>query len=307
MAAIPSPGPIFDTLDKIPLGTWVTAGAAGVVAFLAGLAFSRGIVKQLMSVVSLTVGVGAAWYVFSHRVQVFGAAGSSMPMDRLMMFSGIAGVICFFITKAGMHILAAFGLLRIFAGMTGWRGMLASAVPSGFMLWMASMVLRVVGNLYGMETASAVAKEGSKLKNEAVSLWQKVSQQLDRSPLGNIANQVDPFDMRSTSNLARLLILWPDGRVWASLAKDAKTREVLNHPRIQQLGHDPAVRKCIASKDFAALLQLPQVSDAASHPDLEPVLSGLALEDAMDAIIYNKGRAAGAPAKAPAPKVAARH
>lgn len=301
MAAIPSPGPIFDTLEKIPLGTWVTAGAAGVVAFLAGLAFSRGVVKQLMSMVSLAVGVGSAWYVFTHRVEVFGTAGGTMPTERLMTFSAIAGLITYFVSRAGMSLLAAFGLLRIFAGLTGWRGMLASAVPSGFMLWIASMVLRLVGNVYGMETASAVAREGSKLTNQASSIWERVSQQIDRSPLGHIADQVDPFDMRATANLARLLILWPDGSVWASLAKDEKTRKVLNHPRIQQLGTEPAVRKCISGKDFAALMQLRQVADTASHPDLEPVLSGLALEEAMDAIIYKK-----TPTARPAPKVAGR-
>jgi hypothetical protein len=35
-------------------------------------------------------------------------------------------------------------------------------------------------------------------------------------------------------------------------------------------------------------MQLPQVEKAASNPQLEPFLKGLALEEAMDSIVYQR-------------------
>lgn len=282
--------PALDALGRVSAGTWVTAGGAAMVAFLAGLAFSKGVVRQLMTMASLALSVMVAWFVFTHRSEVFGSMGSNMGTDRLLMFSAGAGLLTFFVSKGLTALLAAAGLLKLFGGMTGWKGMMISTIPSAFMLWVGAMVLRLVGNLYGLETASVVAREGSRISDQATSLWQEVSQSLDRSTLGSIAAQVDPFDMRATANLARLLILWPDGTVWAGLAKDAKTRAVLNHAEIQKLGHDPEVRRCIDRKDFAGLIQLKQVSKAAANEELRPVLSGLALEQAMDTIIYKKKR-----------------
>ncbi len=282
--------PALDALGRVSAGTWVTAGGAAMVAFLAGLAFSKGVVRQLMTMASLALSVMVAWFVFTHRAEVFGSMGANMGTDRLLLFSAGAGLLTFFVSKGLTALLAAAGLLKLFGGMTGWKGMMISTIPSAFMLWVGAMVLRLVGNLYGLETASVVAREGSRISDQATSLWQEVSQSLDRSTLGSIAAQVDPFDMRATANLARLLILWPDGTVWAGLAKDAKTRAVLNHAEIQKLGHDPEVRRCIDRKDFAGLIQLKQVSKAAANEELRPVLSGLALEQAMDTIIYKKKR-----------------
>lgn len=280
--------PALDALGRVSAGTWVTAGGAAMVAFLAGLAFSKGVVRQLMTMASLALSVMVAWFVFTHRAEVFGSMGANMGTDRLLLFSAGAGLLTFFVSKGFTALLAAAGLLKLFGGMTGWKGMMISTIPSAFMLWVGAMVLRLVGNLYGLETASVVAREGSRISDQATSLWQEVSQSLDRSTLGSIAAQVDPFDMRATANLARLLILWPDGTVWAGLAKDAKTRAVLNHAEIQKLGHDPEVRRCIDRKDFAGLIQLKQVAKAAANEELRPVLSGLALEQAMDTIIYKK-------------------
>lgn len=281
---------LLDGLGRVSTGTWVMAGAAALVAFLAGMAFAKGVVQQLMTMTSLALAVAVAWFVFSHRGEVFGSNAASLGTDRLLLFSAGAGLLTFFVCKGFVALLAAMGLLKMFGGLTGWKGMMVSTIPSAFMLWVGAMVLRLVGNLYGLETASAVAREGSRISDQATSLWQQVSESIDRSMIGSIASKVDPFEMRATANLARLLILWPDGTVWASLAKDGKTRAVLNHERIQKLGHDGEVRRCIERKDFAGLIQLRQVAETASHPDLKPVLNGLALEEAMDQIIYKKKR-----------------
>lgn len=273
---------------KVPSSTWMTAGAAAFIAFAAGLAFSNGVLKQILNMVSIGLGVWAAWFVFTNRSQVFGPAGAGMNTDRLLLFSTGIGLLTYFVCRAAVHLLAAVGLLRLMGGFAGWKGVAVSVLPSGFLLWVAAMGLKVVGSLYGMETAAAVAKGGSKLKTQAATVWDSLNKQVDRSMLGPIADTIDPLDMRAKANLSRLLILWPEGSVWQKLSKNAKVNKALHHERIQKLGTDAKVRACIEKKDFAGLMQLPQVGGAASHPDLEPVLSGLELESAMDELVYKK-------------------
>ena len=279
---------LLEVLQTVPPSTWVTAGAAGFIAFAAGLAFSRGVLQQLLSMVSLIIAIAVAWFVFTNRTDVFGSVGTQVQTDRLLLFSAGAGLLTYILCQVGVKMLAAMGILRLVGGLAGWKGLIISAVPSTFLLWIASTGLRLVGDVHGMESAAAVAKQGSKVQAQVASAWDRLSKQMDRSTFGSIAAKIDPFDMRATANLARLLILWPDGTVWLKLAQNPKTNAALNHERIQKLGGDPKVRACIDKKDFAGLIQLPQVEEAAGHPDLKPVLTGLALEDAMDAIIYKR-------------------
>lgn len=282
------PSSLLDTFQSIPLNTLVTAGAAGFVAFAAGLAFARGVVRQLVGMASVGISVSVAWFVFRHRMEVFGSIAPQLSTDRLLLFSAGAGLLTYFICKGLVHLLAMAGLANALSGLTGWKGVALSILPSGFLLWVAAMGLRLVGNLYGLETASAVAREGSRLQDQVGSVWDQISRTMDRSLVGGIAQKMDPFDMRATANLARLLILWPEKGVWQRLEKDPKVRRALGHPKLQSLATDAEVRRCIERRDFAGLFQLRQVEQVASLPDLQPALGGLQLEEAMDAVIYRR-------------------
>jgi hypothetical protein len=77
--------------------------------------------------------------------------------------------------------------------------------------------------------------------------------------------------------------------MWQQLATQSPaTAQALNHPRIVELGYDEKVRDAIKDRDFAGLMQMKKVEEAANHPELQPVLGGLALEQAMDAIVYQR-------------------
>jgi len=286
---LPSTSEVIDTVQKVPSSMWVTVGTVAFIFFAAGLAFSRGVVKQLMGMVTLAVSVGVGWYVFRHRVEIFGTSGMSMSTDRLLFLSAAAGLLTYFLCKAGVYLLATFGLLKMLGGLDGWKGVMLSMLPSSFLLWIGTMGLRLIGSIYGMESAAAVTKKGTDLESQAKSFWYSLSQRMDHSPIGSIAEKLDPYNLKATANLARLLILWPEGSMWQRLAAQSqKTADALNHPRIVELGNDPEVRKAIEKQDFAGLMQMRKVEAAANHPDLEPVLSGLALEQAMDSVVYGR-------------------
>ena len=286
---LPNPSEVIETLQKVPPSLWVTAGGVGFIAFAAGLAFSRGVVRQLVGMFTLAASVGVSWYVFRHRMEIFGSSATGMSTDRLLFLSAAAGLLTYFLCKAGVYLMTAFGFINLLGGLNGWKGVLLSALPSSFLMWVATMALRLLGSIDGMESAAEVAKKGVDVQTQARSIWTSLSQKLDNSFLGAVAQKFDPYDLKATANLSRLLILWPEGTMWERLAaQNPKTAVALNHPRIVELGTDPNVRKLIERQDFAGLMQLKQVEEAARHPDLEPVLGGLDLEAAMDAIVYQR-------------------
>ncbi|MFN0080346.1 MAG: hypothetical protein ACKVY0_28090 [Prosthecobacter sp.] len=284
---LPTTSEVIDTVQKLPSSTWVTWGTIGFMCFAAGIAFVKGVMQQVMRVLTLALSVGAGWYVFRHRTQIFGATGIST--DHLLVLCIAAGALTYFVCRKGLLLLAGFGFLKLAGGVDGWKGMLMSLLPSGALLWIGALVLRLMGNLEGMESAAAVMKKGTALESQAKSIWHSLSQRMDGTPIGKLATHFDPYDIKATANLARLLILWPEGSMWQRLAAQSPaTANALNHPRIAELGNDPEVRKAIEKQDFAGLMQMKKVEDAAHHPDLKPVLSGLALEQAMDSIVYGR-------------------
>jgi len=286
---VPNPNDVLETVQKVPSSLWVTAGGAAFVAFAAGLAFSRGVVRQLVGMFTLAVSVGVSWYVFRHRLEIFGPSASGMSTDRLLMLSAAAGLLTYFLCKAGVYLLTALGFLNVLGGLNGWKGVLLSALPSTFLMWVATMALRLLGSLDGMESAAEVAKKGVDIQSQAQSIWTSLNERLDNSVIGTVVQKFDPYDLKATANLSRLLILWPEGTIWQRLAdQNPATARALNHARLLALGSDPMVRKLIERQDFAGLMQLQQVEETAQHPDLEPVLSGLDLDAAMDAIVYQR-------------------
>lgn len=277
-----------DAFQRVPSSAWVMGGGAAFMAFLAGLAFSNGVIKQLVNMVCVAVGVGVAWYCFRHRGDVYGSAAGSMGTDRLVGFSAIAGLIAYGIARIAMGMLSAFGLLKLMGGLAGWRGVMLSVIPSGFLLWVAAMALRLVGNLYGMEGVASVGREGARIQNTFGEVVNKARKMMEQSMVGGLIANLDPFSMRPTANLARLLIVWPDKKLWPALAANPKTGKIYAHPKVAELGYNQNVRAAIAKKDFASLMQMKEVETVAGYPDLNPLLSDVALEDAMDQIIYGR-------------------
>lgn len=286
---LPNPSEVLETVQKVPSSLWVTVGGVGFIAFAAGLAFLRGVVRQLVGMCTLAISVGVSWYVFRHRMEIFGSSAAGMSTDRLLLFSAAAGLLTYFLCKAGVYMLTAFGFINLLGGLNGWKGMLLSALPSSFLMWLAAMALRLLGSIERMESAAEVAKKGVDIQTQAQSIWTSLSQRLDDSFVGALAQMFDPYDLKALANLSRLLILWPEGTMWQRLAAQSpKTAAALNHPRIVELGNDLSVRQLIDEQDFVGLMQLKRVEEVARHPDLEPMLSGLDLEAAMDSIVYQR-------------------
>ena len=64
---LPSTTEVLDTVQKVPSSTWVTWGTIGFMCFAAGIAFVRGVMKQIMGVLTLAVAVVAAHITPEHK------------------------------------------------------------------------------------------------------------------------------------------------------------------------------------------------------------------------------------------------
>jgi hypothetical protein len=283
---IPDLGGAVDFVKKQTAGQSLTGWGLAVVAFFAGMAVARGIVSQILMMINLAIAVMAGLYVFQHRTTVFGSFAAEMKTDTLLWMSIAAAALTYFIVRGVVSFLAGFGLVSALAGFTGWKAGLLSLLPSGVLVWLGAMVLRLLGGVYGMADAQAVLN-GSPVQQSWGRWLSETAQRIDRTSVGRIVEKLDPYDIRARANLARLLILWPDGRVWQQLAAQGQAQaDALNHPQMIALGQDPKVDQAIRRGDFAGLMQLPQVRQAAANPELEPFLKTLQLEDAMDAVMY---------------------
>ena len=261
-------------------------GAVAVV-LLAGYAVARGVLSQLMRMLSMISAVLVAMYVFRNRADMFGSIAANMSTDTLLMVSAAAGLLTFFLARGLINIVVGFGLVSFLASMTGWKAGLISLIPSSVLVWLSAMVVRLVGSVYGVENA-AVEKGATGSKSDLGAWVEQLAQMIDHSSIGALTEQLDPYDLRVTSNLARLLILWPDNGVWEKIAaRSPESEAALNHPEIVALGRDEKVRQAIDRQNFAGLLQLPQVVKAARNPQLRPFLKDLVLEGSMDGKGHN--------------------
>lgn len=283
---LPDLGGTVESVKNAVAGQGMNAWGLAVVAFFAGLAVARGIVSQMLMMVTLAISVMAGLYVFQHRTEVFGAYASNMTTNTLLGLAGAAAVLTYFLVRGLVNFVAGFGIISLLASFTGWKAGLLSLLPSGVIVWLGAMVMRLLGSVYSLENAN-VELQGKGVKSEFGQWIAEMAQKIDRTSVGSLVEKLDPYDMRARANLARLLILWPDGRVWQQLAaRDKETANALNHPEIAELGRDPKVRQAIERQDFAGLMQLPLVIRASANPQLEPFLKTLALEEAMDNVVY---------------------
>ncbi|GEP43354.1 hypothetical protein [Brevifollis gellanilyticus] len=283
---MPDLGGTVESVKNAISSQGMNAWGLAIVAFFAGLAVARGIVSQMLMMVTLAISVMAGLFVFQHRTDVFGAYASNMTTNTLLGLSGAAAVLTYFLVRGLVNFVAGFGIISLLASFTGWKAGLLSLVPSGVVVWLGAMVMRLLGSVYSLENAN-VELQGKGVKSEFGQWISEMAQKIDRTSVGSFVEKLDPYDMRARANLARLLILWPDGRVWQQLASRGQdTANALNHPEIAALGQDAKVRQAIERQDFAGLMQLPQVARAAANPQLEPFLKTLVLEEAMDTVVY---------------------
>lgn len=268
------------------LGGW----ALLLMAVVAVVVMLRGLLQWVIVVASLALAVVGGSMVIDQRMFLLGSYAADVTTTKLMLLAVGVGIAVFLLARALLRAMANLGLLAFVAGVTGWKAGLLSLLPSGLALGLGAFVARGLSAVVCLQDALSASTAMIPVSPDSLGRWvASLSAQWDQSPAGAWMERLDPFDLRARSNLARLLVLWPDGRVWRELAqRDEALAQMLNDPRILQLGSDPQIRLAIEKRNVAGLMQMRQVAELAADSRWEPLLKALAVESAIHEVTYRR-------------------
>lgn len=120
-----------------------------------------------------------------------------------------------------------------------------------------------------------------------------IGKDLQRSPVARAVDVVAPIKTRQVEMMGRLTKLAADERKLDKLKDSKAVRELMHHPRIVALSHDPEIARALREKRWADLMNNPQVLGLARDRgfleqvrqlDLERLIAELAPEESMSGV-----------------------
>lgn len=280
----------MEFLDKIPLDqTALTIAMVAVVLLFAVVGILKGIVKTILTLLSLTI--AAAAFLFGllqsppHIEKLIPEAAGWMPL--------VAGAVCGLLTLAIIHVVGG-----IFSGKTKLPGTgsdgddsagkrrsplaLIFGVVIGLLVLDAAITgLRYFGTQAELEHLQTYVKDGQEAAGE-VPLIVKGKKWLDRSPIATLQEKIDFLnhpDYRSRLNLTKLLIIAGDGADLATALQETENREVFKIPEIKELTTTATdLREMIAKGEFDKVYDDPRFQRLTTRPSTKRELLKVNLE-----------------------------
>lgn len=245
--------------------------AALFVAGMAVLAVARGALRLIRGIVRLAIGFAAGTYVFLKAPEWL---GGSVPNPSAALLGGLS-----FLGGAAGHLTSGLVLEKLLGGIEGaqaagqkmsaGKSILLSLLPSGLLMWIGGVVLRLTGSLSGM----AQMDQGPE---SAVRPWLNQARTvLSQGMVGKIFNALDPVTSPEVVRLCEILVTYRDPARWKTIKGDPALSAVLNHPKFRRLLDDREVKHAVAHSNYARLFTLPEVRAAAQDPDLQQALRSL--------------------------------
>ncbi|MFN0125256.1 MAG: hypothetical protein ACKV19_01050 [Verrucomicrobiales bacterium] len=245
--------------------------AAAFVAGMAVLAVVRGVLRLILGMVKLAIGFAVGTYVFLKAPDWL---ASTLPNTSAAVLGGlsvVAGALGHLGSGAVLGKLVGGGDVAAAAGQGMGKGKAAliSLLPSGALLWMGAIVLRLAGSLNGMAYLD--------LGPEAtLRPWlAEARHYLSQGAVGKFLNAVDPVTSPEVVRLCEILVTYRDPARWKSVKADPALRTVLNHPAFRRLLDDREVKHAVAHSNHARLFTLPEVRAAAQDPELARALRAM--------------------------------
>jgi len=241
--------------------------AAIFAGIMAVLAMARGVLRLIRGMLKLAIGVAAGAFVFLKAPEWLAGV---MPNPSASMLGGLG-----LLGGAAGHLTSGFVLEKLLGGLDSvqasgqgfskGKAALLSLLPSGLLLWVGGVLLRLTGSLSGL----AQVDQGPSVPPAWLS---QARAGLSQGVVGNIFNALDPVTSPETVRLCEILVTYRDPARWKSVQGDPALRTVLQHPKFRRLLDDREVKHAVAHSNHARLLTLPEVRTAASDPGLAEAL-----------------------------------
>lgn len=244
------------------------------VAVMAVLAVVRGVLRLIRGMLKLAIGFALGVYVFLKAPEWLDASVANPSTALLGGLSVVAGVIG--------HVGSGFALEKVLGGldsaqatgrsMSMGKAVLLSLLPSGALIWMAGVLLRLGGSFNGMAQVDLGAEAARPWLAEARAF-------LNQGAVGRVFNVLDPVTPPEVAHLCELLVAYRDPAHWKAVKADPSLQTVLNHAKFRRLLNDREVKFVVAHSNYARLLTLPEVRTAAEDPDLAAALRSARLSE----------------------------
>lgn len=285
----------MDFLDKLPLDqTALTIGMVAIVLIFALISIIKGIIKTIITLISLSVAAAAFLFGFLQSppyIEKFvPEAVGWMPL--------VAGGVC---ALLAMVVLQIF--LGVFSGKSKKKkpkkessdgessgGGKVSRNPlapvfglliGAFALYGAITALRYFGTHAELEHLQTYVSEGAEKAGETPLIVQ-AKQWLDDSPIATWHEKIDflnTADYRSRLNLAKLIIISGDQADLAKALEEEANKDVIKVPEINALTLTADdLRALCQDCDFQALFQDERFQRISKTPSLQRKLQQLSLE-----------------------------
>lgn len=260
-----------------------------LVALFAAQAWRNGVVGMLWGVAGALGGLAG------------GALAYSLAIGRLPVGLGLklglafaAGLVVYLLVRAAaksllMSLFEPEGPLRFLAD--GFGGALVSLVPSLLTLTILALGIRIGGTLSELRRMELLVTPGREFpvnRYPARPLAATWRDGLDALPAARaFLDGIEPLGRKPESALAGLLIASKKGPLKRHLAENPESRPVFEAPAFQALAENPAIQELNAAGDRLALLQHPELRQAANDPDLRPKLEDLEWVRLVDAFLLS--------------------
>ncbi len=276
--------------------TLLFGAAALVVLYKAWRGWRLGVVRQVLGIVALAAGYGAAVFFGYLAVPILRPIG--LP-DRVL--SVLGGALMGVVVYAGI-VVAGGVLFKRTSQQSVGLVRLAYGISGAFFGALLGLLLVSVGFL-GIRVLGTIAQSGSKpvtasqsqashhgaksnpraaAPNSMVQGLAEMKGALDHGPVGPLIDHVDPLPPQLYSTVAKL------GQVLASedgltrLASYPGLRDAAMTPKFKALQRDPDIARAVLRGEFFELLRNPRVVEAANDPEIVAQIMKVDFEKALD-------------------------
>jgi len=267
-------------------------GAILLVLLRAARGWRLGVARQVVSFIALGVAYVVAYFGAPHLVPLLRVLG--FPDQILVMLGGaLLGIAVF-----GVINLIGAVLFKRTADQTigavrfsyGALGALLGALFGVFIVWVAVMVVRILGTVAQTEltaqtrpaSGSAVSRAHVSPPNALVRGLAEMKASLDQGAAGRVIDQVDPIPEKVYVTLAKVGELVQREESMERFLTYPGVRPLAEHPKIALLQGDPEILKELKKHDYVALLRNSRIVAAANDPEVTVLIKQIEFEKAID-------------------------
>lgn len=276
--------------------TWIPACA--LVWLLASVwrGWSRGVIRQTVSLGALVGGAATAFYAGPLLAPALPTLG--FPIFFRPLFAGGLVVLLVWGTVTAISSIVfrktdeqGVGLVRIAYGLGGaLLGLLSGLLLLGMCAW----GVRIAGSLADGLQAGAQVRQAVKGRTVSFSgdagALPSLKKIIEESPAAFWISKVDPLTPEWYPRLAKIGQVLTNPTAADRLFADPALAVVARNPRLAAIRSDPTLQEALRSADLWTLLRNPKVQAVAADTQLRTSLKLADLDGALERALHSKNR-----------------